>query len=65
MTETNRYKSFEGGAVYTGILGGKYLVVLDESTLTDFIDDDAVELVMVIEFDSESKRDAYLQHRFG
>ena len=61
------YRTFEGGAVYTSQRGGRFLVVLDESTLSDVLPEevDGAELVKTIEFASEAERSEYLLRRFG
>jgi hypothetical protein len=62
------YRDFEGGAVYTMERDGKFLVILDESTMADILPADeleGVELEKDIEFSSEPERTAYLTRRFG
>jgi hypothetical protein len=61
------YRGFEGGSVYTSERDGKFLVILDESTLADILPDEleGMELVRTSEFSSESERSAYLLKRFG
>ena len=62
------YVGFEGGAVYTSERAGKFLVILDESSLDELLPSDeleGIELVKTIEFESEAERSAYLLKRFG
>ncbi len=62
------YRRFEGGAVYTYQQGGRFLVVIDESTMTCMLepeDLEGIELVKVLAFDTEQARTGYLQARFA
>jgi len=60
------FKDFEGGAVYTAELEGRFFVIIDESALDFGLDElDDIELAKAIEFDSRESRAEYLAHRFA
>lgn len=59
------FKAFEGGAVYTAEVEGRFFVIIDESALDFGLEELAdTELVKTIEFDSQEARTAYLAQRF-
>ncbi|MDD4865473.1 MAG: hypothetical protein PHE38_15960 [Alishewanella agri] len=60
-------KRFEGGAVYTQDSNGKYRVVIDESSIASLLQPeelDDIELIKVLEFNTEQERLEYLSTRF-
>ena len=62
------YKRFEGSAVYTQESNGKYSVVIDETSIASLLPPeelDDMELIKIIEFNTEQERLAYLVSRFG
>ena len=62
------FKRFEGGAVYTQESNGKYCVVIDESSIASLLPPeelDDMDLIKVLEFDTEQERLKYLNSRFG
>ena len=62
------FKSFEGGAVYTLLKDAKFLVVIDESSIANILPPEELEgidLIKVIEFDSEQARSDYLTSKFA
>ncbi|WP_423185354.1 hypothetical protein ACO1PK_09245 [Alishewanella sp. d11] len=61
------FQRFEGGAVYTQESNGKYCVVIDESSIASLLPPeelDDMELIKVLEFNTEQERSAYLLTRF-
>lgn len=61
------FKRFEGGAVYTQESNGKYCVVIDESSIVSLLPPeelDYMELIKVLEFNTERERLDYLLGRF-
>ncbi|MFC3092975.1 hypothetical protein DRW07_01990 [Alteromonas sediminis] len=57
-----RYKLTEGGAIYTAMSGDRYLVIIDESMMAEFMEDEGdIELVNIVDFNSESERESYLK----
>jgi hypothetical protein len=59
-------KGFEGGAVYAAEHDGKYYIIEDESSMATFLDEDdleGIELKRVLEFDTESERQEYINQR--
>lgn len=62
------FKRFEGGAVYTQESNGKYCVVIDEISIASLLpleELDDMELIKVLEFNSEKERLAYLAQRYS
>ncbi|MDP5131199.1 MAG: hypothetical protein NWQ54_09945 [Paraglaciecola sp.] len=62
------FKRFEGGAVFTQKNNGKYCVVIDESSIASLLPPeelDGMDLIKVLEFNSEQERLDYLALRFG
>lgn len=62
------FQRFEGGAVYTQENNGKYCVVIDESSIASLLPPeelDDMELIKVLEFNSEQERLAYLVLRYS
>ncbi len=62
------YRGSEGGSIYTSENDGKFLVIIDESSMSALlpVDDlEGTELVDVVEFGSESERSEYLMSCFG
>jgi uncharacterized protein (UPF0216 family) len=59
-------RGFEGGAVYTADRGGKFYLILDESSMAGLLDEEdlaGLELVKVLEFDTAAERAAYIRKR--
>jgi hypothetical protein len=59
--------AFEGGAVHTADLNGRFFVIVDEGTLEFCLDEEELadmELTKAIEFNSPQARAAYLSDRF-
>ena len=58
-------KGFEGGAVFLSEKNGKYYLILDESTMAGFFDEEDLPecLVKVIEFETDEERDEYIKDR--
>lgn len=60
---------FEGGAIYKAAKEGKYFLIIDEGTLSDFLDEDDQDLldqlVKIIEFETEEELNNYLEERSG
>ncbi|MBV2130633.1 hypothetical protein [Arsukibacterium indicum] len=62
------FKRFEGGAVYTQESNGKYCVVIDESSIASLLPPeelDDMDLIKVLEFNTEQERLVYLTAKFG
>lgn len=62
------FKRFEGGAVHTQESNGKYCVVIDESSIASLLPAEELydmELIKVLEFNSEKERLAYLAQRYS
>lgn len=62
------YRGFEGGSVHTSEQDGKYLIIIDQGALIDFLPEDerdGFSPVRVIELSSESERVIYLRKHFG
>ena len=62
------YRGFEGGSIYTSENDGKFLIIIDEGTMSDLLPADEIEgmkSVEVIEFGSELERSEYLTSHFG
>ena len=58
---------FEGGVVYVAERDGHFYVILDESTMADLLDEgdaEGLDVVKVLEFDTDADREAYLASRF-
>src|SRR4051812_34622200 len=63
-----RLAAFEGGSLYAAERGGKYYLILDESSMADFLSDEDLvglqeDLVKILEFDSDQQRQAYILSR--
>ena len=59
-------KGFEGGAFYTAALEGKFYLIIDESSLSEFLSEEdleGIDLTSVYEFESESELQNYLEYR--
>jgi len=57
---------FEGGAVYTADSGGKFYMIIDESSLASLLDEEdlaGVELTKYLEFETASERAGYISER--
>ena len=57
---------FEGGAVYTAELAGKYYVITDESAMASMLDDEdmaGMQLVSCLEFETSAERSTYIAQR--
>ncbi|MDO6566389.1 hypothetical protein Q4561_04915 [Alteromonas sp. 1_MG-2023] len=68
LTNKTLYKGFEGGAVYTAESNSEFLVVIDESALSDILSEedlDDLELTKTFRFKTEIERLKYLNKRFG
>ena len=56
-------KGFEGGVVYSGQREGKPFLVVDESTLSEFLDESDKDLldglIQIIEFENQYEFDNY------
>lgn len=67
FAELRLVKQFEGGRLSIAEKGGFYYLVIDEGTMADFLlpddKDDLLELVTILEFDSEKEREQYIQKR--
>jgi hypothetical protein len=60
-------KHFEGGVVYAATRAGKSVLIFDESTMSDLLDEDdrnGRSFVRVIEFQNETERQKYIERRF-
>jgi hypothetical protein len=59
-------RAFEGGAVYTAERAGEFLVIEDEGTMADFLDEEDLadaDLVRVWAFTSLADREAFIVER--
>lgn len=60
---------FEGGAIFQAIRDSKHYLIIDESTLSDFLDEDDKDLldqlVKIIEFDTKEELNHYLGAHYG
>ena len=63
--EKTLLKGFEGGSVYLSDKGGKFYLILDESTMASILDEEDLpdELVKIIEFDTVEERNDYIKQR--
>lgn len=62
------YRGFEGGAVYTAELEGKFLIIVDQVSLVDMLDEDdreGIDTENIYTFFTEQERLEYLQRRYG
>ena len=60
-------EAFEGGAEFVAEKDGKFYLIQDARTMTDFIPEDDEDLLgkllTVLEFDSEDESNDYIRHR--
>ncbi len=58
---------FEGGAVYSAQRAGEFVLITDESTMAEFVDDEDIDLVQAGEtirvFRTAGDREAYAASR--
>lgn len=54
------FAAYEGGAVFLAGQSSPYYVILDESTLADFMDEED-ELIVIHTFNSPAERDTWLR----
>ena len=67
LPSPRRVLNFEGGSISLADQGGRFYVIVDESTLAFLLDEEdlqSVNLTKIIEFDSATERLAYLHQRF-
>jgi len=59
----------EGGAIFQAIRDSKHYLIIDEGTLSDFLDEDDKDLldqlVKIIEYDTEEELNHYLGAHYG
>ncbi|MGU9956079.1 MAG: hypothetical protein ACNYPI_00015 [Arenicellales bacterium WSBS_2016_MAG_OTU3] len=66
FADKSRVKRFEGGVVYAADADGKFYLVLDEGTMSDFLDEEdceGIEFVKTYEFDTAAERNTYIAKR--
>lgn len=60
---------FEGGVIYQATKDNRHYLVIDEGTMSEFLDDDdrdvMDQLVKVIEFETEEELKQYLKEQDG
>ncbi|MEO5753170.1 MAG: hypothetical protein ABIR38_00495 [Chthoniobacterales bacterium] len=64
---TTVVKQFEGGVIYTATGAGKPVLILDESTLADLLNEEdraGLSFVSVIKFENAAERQNYIERRF-
>ena len=66
FTEKKCLARFEGGVVYTAEWGGRFYLILDESTLADLLSEKdltGLNLIKYLEFETPAERSGYIQEK--
>lgn len=60
---------FEGGMIYKSVKENEYVIIVDNGTIADFLDEDdqdlLEQLVTVIKFNSEAELKKYLEEQYA